>query len=99
MAKGVRNMVGISYQRFYNQYIKYVGNVGQDLVESIFSFGYYKPIAVTQLTQASIMNIAPDQEGIINFGWRGWEGDFPTATMKGCMTNQTLNRENNCLLR
>ena len=38
MAKGVRNMPGISFQRFYNQYIKYVGNVGQDLVESIFSF-------------------------------------------------------------
>ena len=31
-----------------------MGNVGQDLVESIFSFGYYKPISVTQLTQASI---------------------------------------------
>jgi hypothetical protein len=36
MAKGVRNIPGISFQRYYNQYIKYVGNVGQDLVESIF---------------------------------------------------------------
>ncbi len=36
IAKGVRNITGISFQRFYNQYIKYVGNVGQDLVESIF---------------------------------------------------------------
>ncbi|GAA3325278.1 hypothetical protein GCM10020331_056500 [Ectobacillus funiculus] len=36
IAKGVRNIPGISFQRYYNQYIKYVGNVGQDLVESIF---------------------------------------------------------------
>lgn len=36
IAKGVRNIPGISFQRFYNQYIKYVGIVGQDLVESIF---------------------------------------------------------------
>ena len=47
IAKGVRNIPGISFQRFYNQYIKYVGNVGQDLVESIFSFVHYKPIPVT----------------------------------------------------
>ena len=53
IAKGVRNITGISFQRFYNQYIKYVGNVGQDLVESIFSFVHYKPIPVTQLIQAS----------------------------------------------
>lgn len=36
IAKGVRNIPGISFQGFYNEYIKYVGNVGQDLVESIF---------------------------------------------------------------
>ena len=36
IAKGVRNITGISFQRFYNQYIKYAGNVGQDIVESIF---------------------------------------------------------------
>jgi len=46
IAKGVRNIPGISFQRFYNQYIKFVGNVGQDLVESIFSFVNYKPIPV-----------------------------------------------------
>ena len=55
IAKGVRNIPGISFQRFYNQYIKYVGNVGQDLVESIFSFVHYKPIPVTQLVQTSLM--------------------------------------------
>ncbi len=38
IAKGVRNIPGISYQRSNNRYTKYVGNVGQDLVESVFSF-------------------------------------------------------------
>ncbi|ETI68404.1 PQQ-dependent sugar dehydrogenase [Neobacillus vireti] len=85
MAKGVRNIPGISFQRFYHQYIKYVGNVGQDLAEAIFSFVHYKPIPVPQLIQAS-----SDQEGLINFGWRGWEGAFPTSIIKGCSENPNL---------
>jgi len=84
IAKGVRNITGISYQRYYNQYIKYVGNVGQDLVESLFSFVHYKPIPVTQLIH---MNSESEMEGFINFGWRGWEGAFPTSTIKGCTEN------------
>ncbi len=90
IAKGVRNIPGISFQRFYNQYIKYVGIVGQDLVESIFSFVQYKPIPVPQLIQAYSMNSEPDQEGFINFGWRGWEGAFPSSIIKGCSANSTL---------
>ncbi|MEH7436660.1 PQQ-dependent sugar dehydrogenase [Neobacillus drentensis] len=90
MAKGVRNIPGISFQRFYNQYIKYVGQVGQDLVESIFSFLSYKPIPVTQLVQASLRNTEPDQEGFINFGWRGWEGSFPTSIIRGCPQSPSL---------
>lgn len=93
MAKGVRNIPGISFQRFYNQYIKYAGNVGQNLVESIFSFVQYKPISVTQLVQASFMNSEPDKEGFINFGWRGWEGAFPTSIISGCTENQTLDEK------
>jgi hypothetical protein len=93
IAKGVRNMPGISFQRFYNQYIKYVGNVGQDLVESIFSFVHYKPIPVTQLIQASLMKSEPDQEGFINFGWRGWEGAFPTSIIRDCSANPTLDEK------
>ncbi|MGM8216466.1 PQQ-dependent sugar dehydrogenase [Bacillaceae bacterium W0354] len=84
ITKGVRNIPGISYQRYYDRYIKYVGNVGQDLIESIFSFVYYKPIPVTQLVQA---NAKLDQEGFINLGWRGWEGDFPTPIMRDCEDN------------
>ncbi|MBU5444728.1 sorbosone dehydrogenase family protein [Paenibacillus sp. MSJ-34] len=93
IAKGVRNIPGISFQWFYNEYIKYVGNVGQDLVESIFSFVHYKPIPVTRLVQAYFMNSELDQEGFINFGWRGWEGAFPTATITGCSANSALNRK------
>lgn len=89
IAKGVRNIPGISFQRFYDQYIKYVGNVGQDLVESIFSFVHYKPIPVTKLIQASLLKSEPNKEGFINFGWRGWEGDFPTSIIRGCSTNPT----------
>ncbi len=87
IAKGVRNISGISYQKFYDQYVKYVGNVGQDLVESIFSFISYKPIPVTQLIQASLMKSLPDQEGFINLGWRGWEGAFPTSIIRDCSAN------------
>ncbi|WP_017149373.1 PQQ-dependent sugar dehydrogenase [Bacillus bingmayongensis] len=90
IAKGVRNIPGISFQKLYNQYIKYAGNVGQDLVESIFSFVHYKPMPVTQLIQASLMNSTPDQEGFINFGWRGWEGAFPTSFIRGCSANPAL---------
>jgi hypothetical protein len=93
IAKGVRNIPGISFQRFYNQYIKYVGNVGQDLVESIFSFVQYKPIPVTQLIQASLMKPTPDLEGFINFGWRGWEGAFPTSFIRRCTTNPALDEK------
>ncbi|WHY80000.1 PQQ-dependent sugar dehydrogenase [Neobacillus sp. WH10] len=93
IAKGVRNIPGISYQKFYNQYVKYAGNVGQDLVESIFSFIHNKPIPVTQLVQASIMKFESDQEGFINFGWRGWEGAFPTSFIKVCTTNPTLDEK------
>lgn len=84
IAKGGRNITGISYQKIWNQYIKYVGNVGQDLAESIFSFVHYRPIAVTLLVQAYAMNSQHDQEGLINLGWRGWEGTFPTAIISNC---------------
>ncbi|MCC3863759.1 PQQ-dependent sugar dehydrogenase [Terrisporobacter petrolearius] len=90
MAKGVRNIPGISFQRFYNQYIKYVGNVGQDLVESIFSFVNYRPIPVVQLVQ-SYLKSEPNQEKFINFGWRGWEGTFPSSLIRDCSDNPTLN--------
>ena len=93
IAKGVRNISGISFQWFYNQYIKYVGNVGQDLVESIFSFVRYKPIPVTQLIQAALMKSEPDQEGFISFGWRGWEGAFPASIIRDCSANPTINEK------
>lgn len=93
IAKGVRNAPGISFQKFNNHYIKYSGNVGQDLVESIFSFVRYKPIPVTQLIQAPLMYSTPDREKFINFGWRGWEGCFPTSTMTECTNNPSLDEK------
>jgi len=33
------------------------------------------------------MNTETNQEGFINFGWRGWEGAFPTSIIKGCSEN------------
>lgn len=93
-AKGIRNPTGISYQRSYNQYIKYVGNVGQDLEESIFSFIDYKPIPVTQLIQSTSMNSSSEQEKeFINIGWRGWEGAFPTSIIKNCSANPMLDEK------
>lgn len=93
IAKGVRNIPGISYQRIHNQFIKYVGNVGQELVESIFSFVHYKPIPVTQLVGHRESPSPTDQGGFINFGWRGWEGDLPTSIIRNCASNQTLNEK------
>jgi hypothetical protein len=88
IAKGVRNMPGICYQRMNNQYLKYAGNVGQELVESIFTFVNYKPIPVSRLVTA-----IPDPIGFINFGWRGWEGDFPTCVVRNCPNNAVLNEK------
>jgi hypothetical protein len=93
IAKGVRNIPGIAFQRFYNEYIKYVGNVGQDLEEAIFSFIQYKPIPLTQLVQASFMNSMTNPKGFINLGWRGWEGDFPTSFMRPCSENSALDEK------
>ncbi len=90
IAKGVRNIPGISFQKINNHYIKYVGNVGQDLVESIYSFDQYRPIPVPQLVQSSFMNSKPDQDGFINLGWRGWEGAFPTSIIKNCSDTTDL---------
>ncbi|GIO87047.1 glucose dehydrogenase [Paenibacillus faecis] len=93
-AKGVRNITGISYQRHHNYYMKYVGNVGQDLVESIFSFVHYKPIPVTHLIQTSMAGSETCQKGFINFGWRGWEGDLPTSVIRDCPANPDLSEKN-----
>lgn len=72
IAKGIRNIPGITYQKVNNSFIKYVGNVGQDLVESIFAF--------------------EESEKVVNLGWRGWEGDFPTSIISNCNKNN-LNRK------
>lgn len=93
IAKGVRNITGITYQKLYDHYVKYIGNVGQDLVESIFTFTDYKPIPVTQIVQSSLLNSELNEEGFINFGWRGWEGAFPTSIINRCPSNSNLDEK------
>lgn len=92
IAKGVRNIPGISFQKIYDQYIKYVGNVGQELVESIFSFLHYEPMPVTQLVQSTLESQL-DPEGFINLGWRGWEGAFPSLLIRDCPASPTLDEK------
>ena len=89
IAKGVRNIPGISYQWLYNQYIKCAGNVGQDFAESIFAFGQNKTMPVTKLVHAFSMNTETEKDGMINFGWRAWEGVFPTPIIRECSSNAT----------
>ena len=93
IAKGVRNIPGISFQRYHNQYIKYAGNVGQDFAESIYAFGPYAPILVSRLVKAYLMDSEENQNGLINFGWRAWEGIFPTPVIKDCSANPSLNEK------
>ena len=93
ITKGVRNIPGISYQPLYQQYLKYVGIVGQDLVESVFSFLHYQPVPVTRIVEASASNIDLDQEGLVNFGWRGWEGAFPTTIIRDCSGEDGLEEQ------
>ena len=80
IAKGVRNIPGIAYQWMNQQWTKYLGNVGQDLVESIFSFDQYIPIPVTQIVGSSNFNNIENNEHFINLGWRGWEGNLPSLS-------------------
>lgn len=93
IAKGVRNISGISYHRFNNYFLKYVGIVGQDLVEAIYSFASSRPLPVTDIASSISMNTEPIDEGFINFGWRGWEGDLPTPIFNSCSDNNNLDQK------
>jgi hypothetical protein len=82
-AKGIRNITGIAYQKLNNKYLKVIANVGQDLVESIFAYVYDKHVPVTEIVQNADISLL-NQEEFINFGWRGWEGNIPTAIIGEC---------------
>lgn len=87
IAKGGRNLTGIAYQDFDDYYIKYVGNVGQDLVEGVFSFASARAIPATTILRSNTMGMDLLEDGLINFGWRGWEGDLPTSIINPCTNN------------
>lgn len=93
IAKGARNTPGISYQKYFDRFIKYAGFTGQDLVEAIFSFVRYLPVPVTRLVQEASAASDIHREGFINFGWRGYEGIFPTSVMQECPENPVADRK------
>lgn len=37
-----------------------------------------------------VMRLTSNQDGFINFGWRGWEGELPTSFIKHCSENPTF---------
>jgi len=90
IAKGVRNISGISFQKINNRYYKYIGNVGQDLVEAIYGFERYKTFPVVKLHDYQLYN---EQQDFINFGWRGWEGAFPTSIVKQCSSDSSFDEK------
>ena len=80
--KGIRNTAGIAFSKQNNNYIKYIGSVGQELVEAIYSFDNYVKTPVTNLVDK--INIG---DNIVNLGWRAWEGNFPTSIIRECENN------------
>lgn len=94
IAKGIRNSTGLVYQWNTEQFVKYIGQVGQDLVESIYLFTYYMPIAVRSIVENDLDDIILENEGFINLAWRGWEGDLPTTLLSPCPNNNSsINRK------
>ena len=39
------------------------------------------------------MRLTPNQDGVINFGWRGWEGDLPTSFIRHVLRIRLWMRE------
>lgn len=93
MAKGVRNIPGIAFECFNCCYIKYIGLVGQDMVESVFTFDCYLRVPVTEVVEAPYGPSITDRKDFINFGWRGWEGALPTTIVTDCPSNPGLSQK------
>ncbi len=88
MAKGVRNIPGIAFESVTNK--KYIGLVGQDMVESVFTFGRYLRVPIPEVVGAPNGPSITDSKDFINFGWRGWEGALATTIIKDCPSNPEL---------
>lgn len=82
VVKGIRNSPGISYVKRNNEYLKFIGQVGQETVESIFCFKHDKEIPLSTIHSTYNRNVNDDE--LINLGWRGWEGSFPTPVTSNC---------------
>lgn len=84
MIKGIRNSCGVVFTKHNDTYLKFIGNVGQDVVESIFTFPSNPQFPLLPLTKNK-GNANP-----INLGWRGWEGDLPTTIVRQCNESNSL---------
>ncbi len=82
IAKGVRNITGIYFKGFIINISNMPVNVGQDIVESVFSLFIINQYQLPNIVQTYLMRDTLDQYGFINFGWRGWEGELPTSFIK-----------------
>lgn len=91
IARGLRNTTGVIYQWDYDSYIKYVAQVGQNLVESIYSFTYNTPIPITRLLDDDFAESELEDGGFVNLGWRGWEGDLPSTILDSCPDDSNNN--------
>ena len=93
IAKGVRNIPGIAYQRFYESIYQVCGPSSDRIWWSRFS--HSSSISRSRLLgllkiPARVLGL--DQEGFVNFGWRGWEGAFPTSIITNC-ANPPMNEK------
>ena len=93
MAKGVRNIPGITFVCDDRCCTKYNGIVGQDMVESVFSFDRYLRVPVTEVVEERCGPSITDRKDFVNFGWRGWEGILPTPVINNCPNDPNLTQK------
>ena len=71
VAKGVHTGGSVVFESNNGEYIKYYNQQGQDYFESAFAWREW----ITK------NNYTSDK---INYGWRAWEGEYPTLIRKTC---------------
>ncbi len=87
LIKGVRNWSGLTEFRSIKdeRSIKFVGQPGQDFVEAVFAFKKF-------YTRDKYGKKRP-----LNFGWRAFEGSWPTTHYRDCTTNTPSPRASHLL--
>ncbi len=90
IGRGLRNTTGVIHHFDSGTYIKCLGQVGQDLVESIYSYTYYTTVPVPMLFEEGFADFDLEDQGFINLGWRGWEGDLPATIISPCSESDSF---------